>query len=79
MAQAANDTGRAGGPGTAASALTAGEGTLRERVRRFEVSLIQRAIDECGGDRRAAAARLSIGLPSLYRKLEEFQGDTNPA
>lgn len=52
-----------------------GEMPLRERVRRFEVSLILRAIEECGGDRRAAAAKLGIGLSSLYRKLEEFQGD----
>ncbi len=52
-----------------------GELTLRERVRRFELSLILRAIEECGGDRRAAAARLGIGLSSLYRKLEEFQGE----
>ena len=52
---------------------------LRERVRRFEVSLIQRAIDDAGGDRRVAAARLGIGLSSLYRKLEEFQGDMPPA
>jgi two-component system response regulator AtoC len=48
-----------------------GEGTLRERVRRFELSLIRRAIDEAGGDRRMAAQRLGIGLSSLYRKLEE--------
>jgi two-component system, NtrC family, response regulator AtoC len=59
----------------AATAVEGGEMTLRERVRRFEVSLILRAIEECGGDRRAAAAKLGIGLSSLYRKLEEFQGD----
>ncbi|MDH5538255.1 MAG: sigma-54 dependent transcriptional regulator [Rhizobacter sp.] len=53
-----------------------GECGLRERVRRFEVSLILRAIEEAGGDRRLAAQRLGIGLSSLYRKLEEFQGDT---
>jgi two-component system response regulator AtoC len=46
---------------------------LRERVRRFEVSLIHRAIEDAGGDRRVAAQRLGIGLSSLYRKLEEFQ------
>lgn len=54
-----------------------GELPLRERVRRYEISLILRAIDECGGDRRAAAAKLGIGLSSLYRKLEEFQGDSS--
>ncbi len=48
-----------------------GEGTLRERVRRFEISLVRRAIEEAGGDRRLAAQRLGIGLSSLYRKLEE--------
>ncbi|TXC65214.1 sigma-54-dependent Fis family transcriptional regulator [Piscinibacter aquaticus] len=59
-----------------AMAGESGELPLRERVRRYEISLILRAIDECGGDRRAAAAKLGIGLSSLYRKLEEFQGDT---
>jgi two-component system, NtrC family, response regulator AtoC len=62
-------------PTTGAAAGDSGEMTLRERVRRFEVSLIQRAIEDCGGDRRAAAAKLGIGLSSLYRKLEEFQGE----
>jgi two-component system, NtrC family, response regulator AtoC len=53
-----------------------GEGPLRERVRRFELSLIRRAIEEAGGDRRLAAQRLGIGLSSLYRKLEEATADT---
>jgi two-component system response regulator AtoC len=48
---------------------------LRERVRRFELSLILHAIEDAGGDRRLAAQRLGIGLSSLYRKLEEFPGD----
>jgi two-component system, NtrC family, response regulator AtoC len=52
-----------------------GEGTLRDRVRRFEISLIRRAIDEAGGDRRQAAQRLGIGLSSLYRKLEEASAE----
>jgi two-component system response regulator AtoC len=52
-------------------------GSLREQVRRFELALIQRAIDDAGGDRRAAAMRLGIGLSSLYRKLEEFQIEGN--
>jgi two-component system response regulator AtoC len=47
------------------------EGPLRERVRRFELALIRRAIDAAGGDRRLAAQRLGIGLSSLYRKLDE--------
>jgi two-component system response regulator AtoC len=56
--------------GAATPALT-GRGQLRDQVRDFEHGLILRAIDECGGDRRAAAQRLGIGLSSLYRKLEE--------
>ncbi|HSM97554.1 MAG TPA: sigma-54 dependent transcriptional regulator, partial [Gallionella sp.] len=48
-------------------------GTLREQVRRFEAALIFRTIEETGGDRRAAAQRLNIGLSSLYRKLEELE------
>jgi two-component system response regulator AtoC len=66
---------RVTGPGPAGAGAEPGEGTLRDRVRRFELSLIRRAIDEAGGDRRAAAQRLGIGLSSLYRKLEEFSGD----
>jgi two-component system response regulator AtoC len=58
-----------------ATAAGGGEGSLRDRVRRFEISLIRRAIDEAGGDRRVAAQRLGIGLSSLYRKLEEAAGD----
>jgi two-component system response regulator AtoC len=54
------------------------EQPLRERVRRFEVSLILRAIEETGGDRRVAAQRLGIGLSSLYRKLEESPGEPPP-
>jgi len=47
-------------------------GTLREQVRKYEVTIILRAVEEAGGDRRAAAQKLDIGLSSLYRKLEEF-------
>jgi len=46
-------------------------GTLREQVRQFEIALIKRTIEESGGDRKAAAQKLRIGLSSLYRKLEE--------
>jgi two-component system response regulator AtoC len=48
-----------------------GNGPLREQLRDYEHNLIRRAIEECGGDRRAAAQRLGIGLSSLYRKLDE--------
>ncbi len=53
--------------------VDSGDG-LREQVRRFECTLIARAIADAGGDRRAAAQQLGIGLSSLYRKLEEFEG-----
>jgi two-component system response regulator AtoC len=57
--------------------LTMRGGPLREQVRRFELALIQRAIEEANGDRRIAAMRLGIGLSSLYRKLEEYTSEAN--
>lgn len=48
-------------------------GTLREQLRQIEFGIIQRGIEEAGGDRRLAARRLGIGLSSLYRKLEEYE------
>jgi DNA-binding NtrC family response regulator len=47
--------------------------SLREQVRRFESSVICKALAEAGGDRRMAAQKLGIGLSSLYRKLEEYE------
>ena len=58
----------AGAPGTVAR-----EGCLRDRLRRIEGDIVQRAIEEAGGDRRAAAQKLGIGLSSLYRKIEELE------
>ena len=49
-------------------------GSLREQLRKYEVALILRTIEESAGDRRAAAQKLNIGLSSLYRKLEEIEG-----
>jgi two-component system response regulator AtoC len=46
---------------------------LRDQVREFEYERIRAAIDAEGGDRQAAAARLGIGLSTLYRKLDEFE------
>jgi two-component system response regulator AtoC len=68
--------GVAGGAGNDAAVPSERRRLLRERVRRFELSLIRRAIDEAGGDRRLAAQRLGIGLSSLYRKLEEGSSET---
>lgn len=49
-------------------------GTLRDQVKKYEVAIILKTVEETGGDRRAAAQKLDIGLSSLYRKLEEFDG-----
>ena len=46
--------------------------SLRAQMRRFEAQVIMRALEEADGDRRLAAQRLSIGLSSLYRKIEEL-------
>jgi len=47
---------------------------LREQLRRVEADIISRALRDAGGDRRLAAQKLDIGLSSLYRKLEEIEG-----
>lgn len=47
-------------------------GELREMVRRYEASVIQKVLDEAKGDRKIAASRLGIGLSSLYRKMDEY-------
>ncbi len=56
-----------------AIALDSGD-NLREQVRSFESALISKAISDADGDRRVAAQKLGIGLSSLYRKLEEYEG-----
>ncbi len=50
-----------------------GSMSLKESVRAFEYNLIMKTIEDMGGDRRAAAQRLGIGLSTLYRKIEEFE------
>jgi DNA-binding NtrC family response regulator len=45
---------------------------FREQVAAFERQLILQAIEEAGGDRRAASRNLGVGLSTLYRKLEEL-------
>ncbi|MBX9635633.1 MAG: sigma 54-interacting transcriptional regulator, partial [Magnetospirillum sp.] len=45
---------------------------FRDQVAAFERQLILQAIEEAGGDRRAAARSLGVGLSTLYRKLEEL-------
>jgi two-component system response regulator AtoC len=50
---------------------------LKEQMRTFEVAAINQAIEIAGGDRKAAATSLGIGLSSLYRKLGEEPGKKN--
>ena len=44
---------------------------LRDAIREFEKSHLKRILAECGDDRRKAAARLGLGLSSLYAKIKE--------
>jgi two-component system response regulator AtoC len=59
--------------GGQAPVLSDSEESLRDQVRRFESSVIGKAIADAEGDRRVAAQQLGIGLSSLYRKLEEYE------
>lgn len=56
-----------------AGANPAGRETLCEKMKLYEYQLIQQTVKEMGGDRRAAAERLGIGLSTLYRKLDELK------
>jgi two-component system response regulator AtoC len=60
-------------PQVATGAATGLGGTLRDQMRTLELEILQRAIDDAGGDRKLAAQKLGIGLSSLYRKIEEVQ------
>jgi len=33
--------------------------------------VLRQTVEQCGGDRRAAAQQLGVSLSTLYRKLEE--------
>jgi DNA-binding NtrC family response regulator len=46
--------------------------TLAEAERRY----IKQVLHECSGHRRAAAKILGISERNLYRKLKEFQAET---
>ncbi len=52
--------------------IAASESGLRERLRLIELEIIVQAINDSGGDRKAAAQKLGIGLSSLYRKMDEL-------
>jgi DNA-binding NtrC family response regulator len=45
---------------------------LRDAVRIYEREHISRVLADCGDDRRMAAAKLGLGLSSLYAKIREL-------
>ncbi|MFM7592411.1 MAG: sigma 54-interacting transcriptional regulator, partial [Isosphaeraceae bacterium] len=45
---------------------------LRDAVRIYERAHISRVLADCGDDRKQAAARLGLGLSSLYAKIREL-------
>lgn len=45
---------------------------LRDAVRMYERAHISRVLADCGDDRKMAAARLGLGLSSLYAKIREL-------
>ena len=47
----------------------AADGTLPERVERYEASLIRQALERSGGDVRATLAALGIPRKTFYDKL----------
>ena len=53
------------------TAETAAPDDLRDALRAYEKRHVKRVLAECGDDRRAAAARLGLGLSSLYAKVKE--------
>jgi DNA-binding NtrC family response regulator len=46
---------------------------LKEAMQFYEYRHIMRVLDACGGDKKQAAARLDIGVSSLFRKLKELK------
>lgn len=54
-----------------AKTASAASGSLRDQRQKFEAEIVQRAINDAGGDRKLAAQRLKISLSSLYSKLSE--------
>ncbi len=55
-----------------AETSAAGEGSLAEVLREVERRQIAAALERLGNDKAAAAQALGISLPTLYRKLAEF-------
>jgi Response regulator containing CheY-like receiver, AAA-type ATPase, and DNA-binding domains len=71
-------------PATVRSALPSGDGNnlLQEadglNLHQTEQALIFRALEECGGNRTAAAKKLGISRRTLHRRLKELNITKNP-
>jgi two-component system response regulator AtoC len=65
--------------GTTLITHSAKEGSLKEMLQAHEYSIIQQAVEAAAGDRKKAAAKLGIGLSSLYRKLDELAANQKDA
>ncbi|MGA9468021.1 MAG: helix-turn-helix domain-containing protein, partial [Exiguobacterium marinum] len=48
-------------------------GTFHEAVAKYERDLIERTIEEAGGNKSEAARRLKISIRTLYNKLDTTQ------
>lgn len=55
-----------------AQALPSGENQLRPSKQAFERTLVQEALENCGGNRAQAARQLGISRTVLYKKLEKY-------
>jgi two-component system response regulator AtoC len=62
------------GQGEGASGHSPGEESLsiKKRVRSLERDLIQKALENTGGNRAKAAQVLEISYPSLLRKIKDY-------
>ncbi len=49
------------------------EESLPDKVLQFEVSVINRTIEECGGNKSRAAEQLGITRQTLFNKLKKFE------
>jgi two-component system nitrogen regulation response regulator NtrX len=58
-----------GGGGPDAEAPAGAGASLQARLEAYERELIQRTLDECGGDRRLAAGRLGVSPAALDRRM----------
>jgi len=65
---------RRGTIGPEASLRSAAPATART-LEEIERAAIEEALASAGGNRRAAAERLGIGLRTLYEKLEKYRGE----